>query len=259
MYTVTKYPHGTFSWADCVSTDVEKAKPFYMELFGWDKIEVPMGDDATYTMFQLQGRHVAALAPMPADVRAMGIPSHWNNYVTVDDVDALASLVAEHGGSIQYGPLDVFDSGRMVQVQDPTGAAVGLWQARNHIGAGVVNTVGAMCWNELNTPDAEAAKTFYAALLGWEYAGDAQYTHIVNRGRANGGLLQMNTGMPPCWMPYFHIADIDAGSARVNELGGKVVVPRRTLPDGSIWAVVADPAGAHFYIIQLSKADTWIE
>ncbi len=259
MYTVTKFPHGTFSWVDCVSTDAEKAKAFYMDLFGWGKIEVPMGDDATYTMFQLQGKNVAALAPMQPEVRAMGIPSHWNNYVTVDDVDALANVVTDNGGSIVYGPMDVFDSGRMIQVHDPTGAGIGLWQPRNHIGAGIVNTVGALCWNELNTPDAEAAKTFYAALFGWEFASDAHYIHILNRGRGNGGMLQMDTGMPPCWMPYFHIADIDAGVVRVKELGGNVVVPQNKLPDGSTWSVVADPAGAHFYLIQLSQAEAWQE
>ena len=155
--------------------------------------------------------------------------------------------------------MDVFDSGRMAFVMDPTGAALGLWQARNHIGAGIVNTVGAMCWNELNTTDLEAAKAFYSAVLGWEYAGDEHYTDIMNHGRPNGGMLQMDTGMPPCWMPYFTVADIDAGTARVTELGGSITAPKQALPGGSVRSVVADPAGAHFYIIQLSKVDAWEE
>ena len=115
--------------------------------------------------------------------------------------------------------MDVFDSGRMAFLMDPTGAALGLWQARNHIGAGIVNTVGAMCWNELKTTDVEAAQAFYSAVLGWEYGGDEHYTDIFNRGRANGGMVQVDTGVPPCWMPYFTVADIDAGAARVQELG----------------------------------------
>ena len=89
MYKVTKYPHGTFSWADNSSTDAETAKAFYMELFGWGKNEIPISEDMTYTMFQHQGENVAALSGMMPQMQEMGIPSHWTNYVTVDDVDAL--------------------------------------------------------------------------------------------------------------------------------------------------------------------------
>ncbi len=255
MYTVTKYPHGTFSWAENSSTDPETAIAFYMDLFGWGKYEIPIDENNTYTMFQHQGANAAALSGMIPE----GVPSFWFNYVTVQDVDALADVVTENGGTIIFGPMDVFDSGRMLHIQDPLGAHLGLWQPKQHIGAGIVNTVGAMCWNELNTTDVEAAKAFYSAVLGWEYGGDEHYTEIINRGRFNGGMLQMDTGMPPCWMPYFTVADIDAGTARVQELGGSVIVPKQVVPGGSVWSVVADPAGASFYIIQLSKSDPWEE
>ena len=259
MYTVTKYPHGTFSWADTSSTDPAAAKQFYMDLFGWGNVDIPVGEGMTYTMFQHQGQHVAALSGATPEALEQNIPSHWSCYVAVDDVDALLPVITENGGQIIFGPMDVFDSGRMAFLMDPTGAALGLWQAREHIGAGIVNTVGAMCWNELNTTDVEAAKAFYSAVLGWEYGGDEHYTDILNRGRVNGGMVQVDTGMPPCWMPYFTVVDIDAGAARVQELGGSVIVPKQAVPGGSFWSVVADPAGAAFYIIQLSKADPWEE
>ena len=162
MYTVSKYPHGTFSWADTSSTDSAAAKQFYMDLFGWGKFDIPIGEGMTYTMFQHQGQNVAALSDATPEALEQKIPSHWSCYVTVDDVDALLPVVTANGGQIIYGPMDVFDSGRMAFLMDPTGAALGLWQARNHIGAGIVNTVGAMCWNELLTRDAETAKAFYS-------------------------------------------------------------------------------------------------
>ncbi len=195
---------------------------------------------------------------MKSEQLQKSIPSLWNCYVTVDDVDALIDVVNSNGGKIVYGPADVFDSGRMMLIQDPTGAMLNLWQPKTNIGAGIVNTVGAMCWNELITTDAEKAKTFYTALFGWEYSGDDNYTYISNNCRANGGMLQMAV-MQPCWMVYFHVADIDAGIERVKELGGKVTVAKHELPDGSWWSVVSDPAGAHFYIIQLNQADPWVE
>ena len=263
MYKVTKYPHGAFSWADNTSTDPEAAKAFYTDLFGWGKIEIPMGEDMTYTMFQLQGEHAAALSRMMPSMQEMGIPSHWTNYVSVDDVDALTDVVTANGGTILYGPIDIFDSGRMLHIQDPTGAQLGLWQPINHIGAGIVNTVGAMCWNELLTKDVAAAQAFYSALFGWEFCADESgYIRILNGGRNNGAMMQLDEsfgGMPSVWQPYFTVADIDASIKQAGEAGGAIIIPKTEAPGAGHFAYLRDPAGAFFYIIQLIKAESWEE
>ena len=258
MYKVTKYPHGTFSWADNSSTDPEAAKAFYMNLFGWSKHEVPIGENMTYTVFQLAGEDCAALSGMMPDQLQMGLRSHWNNFVTVDNVDALADVVTANGGTVVYGPEDVFDSGRMMHIQDPTGAALNLWQPYNSIGAGIVNTIGAMFLNELWTPDVARAKEFYHALFGWEYDLDGIFTRIFNRGRFNGGMLELDD-VEPNWLPHFHVADVDAAISRVKALGGAIEIDKQVDADGGRWSVVADPAGAPFYITQLVNADPWVE
>lgn len=258
MYKVTKYPHGAFCWADNSSTDPEVAKAFYMDLFGWGKDDMPIGEGMTYTMFTKDGETVAALSGLSPELLERGIPSHWSNYVAVDNVDALVDKITDNGGNILVGPMDVFDSGRTMFIQDPTGAQLGLWQARNYIGAGIVNAVGAMCWNELCTNDTEAAIAFYSALLGWEFYGDEHYIHISNRGRNNGGMIQLDN-MTPGWMPYFHVASINDAMKRVEALGGTVVVGKHEAPDTGWWSVVRDPAGAHFYVMQLLKAEPWVE
>ena len=257
MYIVTKYPHGTFSWADNSSSDPEKAKTFYTELFGWSMNEVPIGENMTYTVFQLEGRDVAALSGMMPDQLQAGVSSRWNNFVTVDDIDALADAVTTHGGAVVYGPEDVFDDGRMLHIQDPTGATLNLWQPYSSIGAGIVNTVGAMSFNELWTPDVARAKDFYQALFGWDYEYDGIFTRIFNRGRANGGMLQLDD-VEPVWVPHFHVADAEAAIERVKSLGGAIEIDLHEDDDGSKWSVVADPAGALFYIMVLVKADPWV-
>lgn len=258
MYTVREYPHGTFSWVDNSSADPETAKAFYMNLFDWRKVEHPIGDGMTYTVFQLEGEDCAALSGMSPDQLQAGIQSQWNNFVTVDDVDALVNVVTANDGTVIYGPEDVFDSGRMLHIQDPTGALLNLWQPYNSIGAGIVNTVGAMSLNELWTADVTRAKDFYHALFGWEYTFDGIFTRIFNRGRFNGGMLQLDD-VEPIWLPHFHVADVDAAISRVKELGGAIHIDRHVDADGSRWSVVADPAGALFYILQLAKADPWVE
>ncbi|MCY3779089.1 MAG: VOC family protein [Chloroflexi bacterium] len=258
MYKVSKYPHGTFSWVDNSSSDPQAAKAFYMAFFGWSKNEIPIGVGMTYTVFQLEGEDCAALRGMMPDQLQMGVPSQWNNFVTVDDVDALVDAVKANGGTVVYGPEDVFDSGRMLHIQDPTGAALNLWQPYDTIGAKIVNTVGAMCLNELWTPDVALAKDFYHALFGWEYDFDGIFTRIFNRGRFNGGMLQLED-TKPLWLPHFHVADVDAAISRVKALGGAIEIERHVDADGSRWAVVTDPAGAYFYIMELAKVDPWIE
>lgn len=262
MYTVTKYPHGTFSWADVGTYDTEKGKLFYMDLFGWTKEEVPMGDDMTYTMFKLDGEEVAALSPMMPNSTEQGIPPAWTNYITVDNVDAMVDPITENGGTVVHGPMDVFDSGRMLILQDPTGAHVALWQTKTHIGASVINKAGAMMWNELATRDIDAAKTFYKNVLGWDYETDENgYIMIINQGRNNGGILEMDESygeMPSVWNVYFNVKDFDTQVKKVEELGGQVVMQAEA-PNIGPFAVIADSTGAVLTIMEANEIEAWEE
>lgn len=269
MFKVTRYPQGTFSWAELVSREGEKSKQFLTGLFGWSYVDFPVGESMSYTMYALDGENVAASFQMNAERFPPEAPSHWNNYITVDDVDALAPRVAELGGQVMSGPFDVADSGRMLVMADPGGASVCLWQPRSHIGAGLVNCPGAMAWNELATPDSEAAQAFYGALLGWEYAaeGPPGYMLIRNRGRNNGGILQMTDEwklpdgnfMPAHWSVYFSVADIDAAVEQVGELGGEALYDTMEAPDTGRFRIIREPAGAVFTIMQLNEPEPWIE
>ncbi len=262
-FTVTKYPHGTFCWADCTSTNVDAARPFYTALFGWTVEEVPMGNDQMYSFLKQAGHTATAIAPMLPEMQAQGIPSHWNTYVTVDDVDSLPDKVTAAGGTVIVPPFDVFDNGRMMAVQDPTGAMINFWQPKNHIGAYIVNAPGAMVWNEIATRDTERAKTFFGDVLGWTFQqGQVPfYTYIHNNGRLNGGILQMDEmwgDMPPHWQVYFAVADVDDVARRAQELGGKIL----SGPDDSSagrFVVIADPAGAMFSAIQMARVMPWEE
>src|SRR5919204_723087 len=96
----TDYEPGTFSWVDLGTTDPEAAKAFYAGLFGWEFEDVPVGDEATYTMCRLDGRDVCAIASQNQQERDQGVLPHWNNYLTVDDVDARAPRVTELNGNL---------------------------------------------------------------------------------------------------------------------------------------------------------------
>jgi len=248
----TSYASGTFSWVDLSTSDPEAAKSFYEGLFGWTHEDMPTGN-GTYAMMRLNGKDVAAIAGQMDQEREQGIPPHWNNYVTVEDIDSSAAKASELGGTIMMEPFDVMDVGRMAVLADPTGAVFMLWQPKRHFGAGLVNEPGSLSWNELGTKDTAKAKEFYSSLLGWsneDFDGGA-YTIVRVGDKSNGGIrpqTEQEANIPPNWLPYFAVADCDSSAAKAAELGGTALVPPMDVPvaDDSRIAVIADPQGAVF-------------
>jgi predicted enzyme related to lactoylglutathione lyase len=132
----------TINWVDFVSTDLDAASAFYTGLFGWETYDMPMpGGDGIYRFFRLDGRDAAAGGSMPAEMAAQGIPSHWNVWVA-GDADQVIERAAAAGGQVLMAPTTLGPSGRLAMIADPGGAAVGVWQADQHIGAGVVEEPG---------------------------------------------------------------------------------------------------------------------
>lgn len=240
----SSYEPGTFSWVDLATSDAEAAKRFYAELFGWEFDEQPVPGGGTYAMVTKDGREVAGLS-------ASDQPPHWNSYVTVASADDAAARAQELGATIVAPPFDVMDAGRMAVVQDPTGAIVSVWEPRASHGAALVNAPGALTWNDLTTPDPDAAARFYGDWLGWtteEIPGGDGYRVIRNGERTNGGMLPLRPemgGVPPNWMPYFGVEDLEQATARVRELGGAVHFGPMQVPQGA-FTVVGDPQGAVF-------------
>ncbi len=244
----TSYAPGTFCWVDLNTDDQDASKAFYAGLLGWAYNDTPIGEGLHYSLAQVDGHDVAAITPMPPGTEV----THWNCYVSVEDVDATAARAGEHGATIVAEPFDVFDAGRMAIFADPQGAMLSIWQAKEHIGAGLVNAPGALSWNDLITPDLEASADFYRAVFGWtieETPGSGgQYWSISNGERLNGGLMPMPPGSHPAWNLYFAVDDADAAVARAGELGGETVMGPMDIPNGTRLAVIRDPQGAVFSV-----------
>jgi predicted enzyme related to lactoylglutathione lyase len=244
----TSYPPGTFSWSDLQTDDLDRAKSFYGDLLGWSYADIPIGDDAVYSMAQVAGHNVAGLGERQDE----SMPPHWNCYVTVEDADASAARAAELGATLLAEPFDVFDAGRMAVIADPHGAALSVWQPKDNIGAGLVNVPGALTWNDLMSPDVSASADFYRALFGWEITeiegSDGQYWSITNNGRINGGIMPAPEGGRPAWNLYFAVEDADAAAVRAGELGGATITGPMDVPNGTRFAVLSDPSGAVFSV-----------
>lgn len=254
------YEPGVPCWVDLGSPDPAAAAAFYSGLFGWEVAAPgPVEETGGYMMATLGGKNVAGLGPQ----QNPDVPPYWMTYVSVDDVEKTAAIAAQTGATIVVDPFDVLDAGRMAVLIDPVGAALSLWEPRNHIGAQVVNEPGALSWNELTVRDVDTAKAFYAAVFGWEAQSDplasGNYFEFKLSGKSVAGMMPMTddwpADMPSHWMPYFATDDTDATAAKVNELGGSVPVPPTDIPPGR-FAVLNDPHGAVFSVIRFNPEMT---
>ncbi len=255
----TGYKHGVPSWIDLGTTDVDGAKAFYARLFGWT-FETQTDAGMPYTMFSKNGKAVAGGAPLPSELAAQGVPPAWNTYVNVDSVDETIAKVEAAGGSVVMPAMDVLTAGRMAFIADPTGAAIGLWQAGDHKGAELVNEDGTLTWNELVTDDPDIAKSFYAAAFGWG-AEDSEtpngpYTAFKVGDDMAAGMMLKNEGMGPIpnyWGVYFAVDECDGCTAKIGELGGTVIMPPFDVEGVGRMAVAQDPQGAVFSIIAMEQ------
>ena len=254
--TATHAP-GTFSWADLGTPDPSSAKRFYTGLFGWAFEDRPISGGEYYTVFLQDGKAVAALYAQQADERSAGIPPHWLSYVTVESADRVAGRATELGGTVLASPFDVMEHGRMAIVRDPTGGVVALWEPRNHHGAGVLGRPGALCWNELCTRDPVRAGGFYADLLGWARETmpmpGFEYTVFKRGEQPAGGMMAIQPewgNMPPHWEIYFAVTDCDGTAATAARLGGSVMKEPADIPGVGRFAVLRDPQGATFSVLQ---------
>jgi predicted enzyme related to lactoylglutathione lyase len=270
------YIPGVPCWVDSSQPDPKAALPFYSGLFGWEFENVmPEESGGEYYMGRIRGGDVAAIGSVPE-----GAPptATWNSYIAVASADDAAAKVRAAGGAVLADPFDVMDAGRMAVVADPEGAVFCVWEAKENIGAKVVNENGALNFNGLATRDPAAAEAFYGAVFGWtrlmlpagimwmlpgygdhlEESSPGLREQMSQMG-APDGFIDVVAAMNPIadddaetpahWSVTFGADDIGATAARATELGGEVVEG----PVDAPWtrmAVIRDPQGALFIASQ---------
>jgi hypothetical protein len=155
--------------------------------------------------------------------------------------------------------MTVLDYGRMAVLADPTGAAFGIWQAGTNVGFGIQRETGAIAWSELNTRDPGTARSFYGPVFGWafeerEFEGAGTYTTISAGEDAFGGVLDI-TGrvaneVPAHWLVYFAVDDAESTAEEADQAGGEVLFGPEKMKEVGTLAVIKDPFGAVFAVIQ---------
>ena len=266
---VSPWPAGAPCWVDLTTTDPAAARAAYADALGWSygpaddspaddspADDSPADDGAAgeadgyggYAICLRDGAAVAAIGPAQPEA-----PATWTLYLASDDVDATAEAVRAAGGEVLLGPGDVGTLGRMLLAVDPTGAPFGVWQAGSRVGTELVNQPGGLIWEDLRSPDPEAARAFYAAVFGYRYqevpdAGDAYRTFAGPDGIPLGGIGPLFGTDRASWLVYFAMPDPDASLAAMRRAGGVVVRPPTETPWGRL-VTIRDPQGAEFAVM----------
>lgn len=277
-----RYTQGAPCWTSLLVRELADAQEFYRELFGWEFHAGPQ-QIGPYVRALVSGYEVAGLGEMGG---GRWLRSAWLPYMASDDADATADLVRECGGTVAVGPLDAEEAGRMVIAADSVGGCFGVWQSERLVGVGpgAAGTPGTPVWYELLVRDTAAPGVFYPRVFGYETkspggavssavygnaaAGDgpsgdspsgdsaapdeADEMTLYVDGRPIGGIHGVRQALPrdlgPHWLTYFAVADTDASTRRVRELGGSVLREPADSPYGRM-AMIADREGARLCLV----------
>lgn len=230
---------GRFAWFELVTPDVEDAKAFWSEVAGFGLASMDMGAFRYEMLTRGENNAAGVVRPQMPEV-----PPHWLSYWEVDDVDARSAAVKRLGGAVIVPPTDIPGVGRFAIAQDPQGAVFALFK-----GTGGDDAPSAFEWNELWTRDAEAALAFYTAALGLGRETTTMPNgpyHLLKAGDVSvaGVLASPDDKVPPMWLPYLRVDDVDDGVARVQNHGGRVIAPLMDIEGVGRFGIVADRQGA---------------
>lgn len=244
----TSYREGHFVWRELMTPDVEKAKKFYGELFGWTLKDVPM-PSGTYTLIHKGDLQIAGMMQTPPGNPA---PPAWMSYVSVPDVDAAVKAALAKGGNPIMPADDIAEVGRIAILMDSTGGVIGLMRASTgDPPAQARPDLGTFCWETLNTTNVDSAKDFYMAVAGWKPGAAPGNMLVMNAGETSVADFEpVQGGMPSHWLLHVVVDKLEAARAKAEGLGAKVLVPAVDIPHVGRISIVMDPVGAAFSLFE---------
>jgi predicted enzyme related to lactoylglutathione lyase len=284
----TSFNAGEICWADLQTKDVEAAKSFYAAVFGWRYEDLPTPDGRSYSKAFLGDDLVTVIAPQNPQQEGSGRDARWNIYFAAADASAIVEEAPHAGGSVEFGPEEVGDTGIMVFLAPPGGGTTGVWQPGTHTGAARYNEPGALAWAELLTPEPQAAVAFFQQLFGHEVTeypqedGGTYTTLMVNSAEVAGiaplppeedeeedegggafeggatvdGAPDRVTGPSQAgWQVYFGVSSVaEAAAAAVAEGAVVLVEPEdegNDDADAGRVATLMDPQGGVFSVLEV--------
>lgn len=267
-------PVGSFIWYELMTSDSDAAAAFYGSVVGW-KIGANVMPEMTgnsgmdYRMIErIDGGgagcgYTGGVFALDDAMIGQGAKPGWMGYIYVPDVDAKVAEITAEGGSVHVPATTMEGVGRFAMVTDPQGAAFYVMtpeppaddpDATSDVFS--VDKPQTVRWNELVTPDDDAAVAFYTTYFGWTQQGAmpmgplGDYRFLQLEDVQIGAVMRKADFMPvPGWTYYIGVDDIDRALAAVKDGGGKPMGEPQQIPTGEYTVHAFDPQGAYFGLV----------
>jgi hypothetical protein len=189
-------------------------------------------------------------------------------FIAVQDVDAAQQAAIRHGGKVLFQTHYYSHRGRQAVLADPDGAVFAVLAAEGGDPPDYLAAPGEWIWSSVFVRDPKQETTFYKSLFGYDVydltnaggsVGDAQHYILSSDNYSRAGLNAL-PGDPmrryPHWLNFVRVTDAADTVKKAVALGGRVLVEPRIDRQGGHLAVLADPSGAPFGVMEWSDSDT---
>ena len=253
---------GKVIWVDLATPNLASAKKFYSGLFGWTFRDIHTGK-TDYSVASLGDRPVAGLVHRLVPPAEPKRPA-WLAFVSVRDVDAAQRNALEHGAKVISGPKTYPHRGRQAVLADPEGAVFAILASGSGDPPDFLVAPGEWIWSSLHAQDPDKDAAFYQALFGYDVfdvPSDDGLDHVIlstdDYARASINALPSHSSRRHShWLNFVRVVDTVAMAAKAVALGGRVLVEPHIDRHGGKVAVVADPTGAPFGLMEWSDTDS---
>jgi len=247
---------GKVIFVELVTPDLAAAKQFYEGLFGWTYRDIQAGG-IKYAQAFLDGRPIAGLIHKDVPTGEHRQPA-WLTFFAVSDVAAAKEVALHNGAKVLFEPHNVPNRGKEAVFADPQGAVFAILASSSGDPSDELATPGEWIWSSLVTSDPGSGAAFYQKLFDYEVfelpaTTDAQHLLLATNDYARASVNSLPANRPtahPHWLNYVRVEDTVKMTAKVVALGGRVLVKPRVDRHGGRVALVADPQGAPFGLLE---------
>ena len=253
---------GKVVWADLLTPDIEGAKRFYGAVFGWTFREVP--GDPNYSLALLNGEPLAGLFQKMLPPGEAKQPT-WQIFLAVRDVNAAEEAAVRLGGKVLSKSHNYPQRGHQAVLADPDGAVFGVLAATGGDPTDYLPEPGEWIWSSLLAKDPKGELEFYKQLFKYQVfdlggEGDSATQHYIlsSDDFARAGLNALPADAmrrQPHWLHFVRVTDAADTTRKAVAAGGRVLVEPRIDRHGEHLAVLADPSGAPFGVMEWSSTE----
>jgi uncharacterized protein len=252
----TEHHVGKVVWADLVTPDLAVAEHFYGGLFGWTFQTIHSG--ATNYAIAVQGERAVGGILQKAIPAGEHRQSAWLTFIAVTDVDATKRTALAHGAKVLADARSYPLRGRQAVISDPQGAVFAVLASSSGDSPDFLAAPGEWIWSSLLSKDIDAEAAFYQDVFAYDVfdtATDDGLEHVIlssdNFARASANALPVDSKRRRAhWLNFVRVESTADAVSRVVGLGGRVLVEPHVDRHGGMVAIVADPAGAPFGLME---------